>query len=293
MVFDRPLIRSRLSRALRDGHADFLTERAREDLVERLLPVQRDFRSILDFCSPRTDAAEAMAAARPDAALVRAAPVPDVVGRGAWLGVVADEEVNPFASERFDLIVSLLALQSVNDLPGALAQMRRSLKPDGLMLAALLGGQTLQELRAVLAEAESDILGGASPRVAPFSDLRDLGGLLQRAGFALPVTDLDRVTVRYGSMFGLFRDLRAMGLTNALVDRRRGSLGRPLLLRAAQIYAERFADADGRLRATFDIIWLSGWAPHESQQRPLKPGSAKVRLADALGVRETPLSDGI
>ena len=199
---------------------------------------------------------------------------------------MADEELSPFAPERFDLCVSALAQHSVNDLPGALTQVRRSLKPDGLFLGALLGGQTLQELRAVLAEAESEIRGGASPRVAPFSDVRDLGHLLQRAGFALPVTDLDRVTVRYGSMFTLVADLRAMGLTNALAHRDTRPLGRRMFLRAAQLYAERFADPDGRLRATFDIVWLSGWVPHESQQKPLKPGSAKMRLADALGAQE-------
>jgi hypothetical protein len=164
---------------------------------------------------------------------------------------------------------------------------RRCLKPDGLFLAALLGGQTLTELRSVLAEAEAELTGGASPRVAPFTDLRDLGHLLQRAGLALPVTDVDRMTVRYGTVFGLFRDLRVMGLTNALADRRRRSLGRQLTLRTAALYAERFADPDGRIRATFDIVWLSGWAPHESQQKPLKPGSAKMRLADALGAQET------
>jgi len=160
------------------------------------------------------------------------------------------------------------------------------LKPDGLLLAALLGGETLTELRQSFAEAESDIEGGVSPRVAPFVDLRDLGALLQRAGFALPVTDVDRVTVRYDSVFGLMHDLRRMGATNALIARRRTPLKRATLQRMAEIYAERFADDDGRVRATFEIVWLSGWAPHPDQQQPLKPGSAKARLADALGTRE-------
>lgn len=182
--------------------------------------------------------------------------------------------------------MSLLALQSVNDLPGALLQIRRALRPDGLLLACLFGGDTLTELRQSFAAAESELEGGASPRVAPFADVRSAGGLLQRAGYALPVVDLERVTVRYGGAFGLMGDLRAMGLTNALAERRRTPLRRATLMRTAAIYAERFADPDGRVRATFDMVWLSGWSPHESQQKPLKPGSAKARLADALGTAE-------
>src|SRR6202012_544789 len=179
------------------------------------------------------------------------------------------------------LVISALALQFVNDLPGALVQIRRALKPDGLFLAVLLGGETLTELRQAFAAAEAEIEGGVSPRVAPFADLRDIGGLLQRAGFALPVTDVDRVVVRYGNAFGLMQDLRRMGATNSLIERRKTPTRRATLVRMAEIYAERFADPDGRIRATFDIIWLSGWAPHESQQTPLAPGSARMRLADA------------
>jgi SAM-dependent methyltransferase len=200
--------------------------------------------------------------------------------------VAADEEALPFGDAVFDLVVSALSLQFVNDLPGALVQIRRALKPDSLFVAALIGGETLPELRQAFAAAESEIEGGVSPRVAPFADLRDLGALLQRAGFALPVTDVDRLTVRYDSVFALMHDLRRMGATNALVDRRRAPLKRATLMRMVQIYAERFADADGRLRATFEIVWLSGWAPHPSQQQPLRPGSAKTRLAEALGTRE-------
>jgi SAM-dependent methyltransferase len=195
--------------------------------------------------------------------------------------VVADEEALPFRAAVFDLVVSALSLQFVNDLPGALVQVRRVLKPDGLFVAALAGGATLTELRQSFAAAESEIEGGISPRVAPFADVRDLGALLQRAGFALPVTDVDRITARYDSAFALMHDLRRMGASNALIDRRRVPLRRAML-----IYAERFADADGRLRATFDIVWLAGWAPHPSQQQPLRPGSAQTRLADALGTRE-------
>ena len=192
----------------------------------------------------------------------------------------------PFGDGIFDLVVSALALQFVNDLPGTLVQIRRTLKPDGLFLAALIGGETLTELRQSFAAAESEVEGGVSPRVAPFADLRDLGALLQRAGFALPVTDIDRIIVRYDSAFALMHDLRRMGATNLLIDRRRVPLRRATLMRMAEIYSERFSDADGRVRATFEIVWLSGWAPHPSQQQPLRPGSAKARLADALGTRE-------
>jgi SAM-dependent methyltransferase len=195
---------------------------------------------------------------------------------------VADEEALPASPGAFALAVSLLALQGVNDLPGSLFQIRRALRSDGFFLACLLGGATLTELRQAFTAAEAEIEGGASPRVAPFAEVRDLGALLQRAGFALPVTDVDTAVVRYATPFGLLKDLRAMGLTSALRERRRTPLRRATLLRAMEIYAERFSDPDGRVRATFELVWLSGWAPHESQQQPLKPGSAKARLADAL-----------
>jgi SAM-dependent methyltransferase len=200
--------------------------------------------------------------------------------------VVADEEALPFAGASFDLVFSVLALQWVNDLPGTLVQIRRVLKPDGLLLAVIAGGETLGELRQSLAAAEAETDAGASPRVSPFVDVRTLGSLLQRAGLALPVTDIDRLTVRYASLAGLFRDLRAMGATNALIERRRAPLRRATLARANEIYAERFADADGHLRATFDLLWMSAWAPAASQPQPLKPGSAKTRLAEALHTKE-------
>jgi SAM-dependent methyltransferase len=188
--------------------------------------------------------------------------------------------------------VSMLALQFVDDLPGALAQIRRILRPDGLLLASLAGGATLAELRQALTAAEIEVEGGASPHVSPSLDLRDAGALLQRAGFTLPVTDSEILTVRYGDPFALIADLRAMGATNVLNDRLRRPMRRRTLERMVEIYGQRFADPDGRVRATFEIVWLSGWAPHESQQRPLRPGSATVRLADALGVPETRMRDG-
>ena len=285
-VFDRPLVRRRIGRALRGGFTTFLLERAAADLEERLSAVTRPFEQALDIGTPTSLAAEVVARGRGGVTVVRLGPAAPAELRPGILAAIGDEEALPIAAGSVDLAVSLLALQSVNDLPGALLQIRRALKPDGLLLACLFGGNTLTELRQSFAAAESELEGGASPRVAPFADLRARGGLLQRAGFALPGVDLETVTVRYGSVFSLMADLRAMGLANALVQRRRTPLRRATLLRMAAIYAERFADPDGRIRATFDMVWLSGWAPHESQQKPLRPGSAKARLADALGVTE-------
>jgi SAM-dependent methyltransferase len=286
VVFDRPLVRRRLRRALTAGYADFLLRRTAEELEERLAAVLREFPLALDLGTPTAAAAKRLIAGGRCGRVERMAPCP---GPGASL--VGDEEALPFRPESFDLAVSLLALQGVNDLPGALVQVRRALRPDGLFLGCLLGGATLTELRQAFAAAEAEVEGGLSPRVAPFADVRDIGGLLQRAGFALPVADVETVAVRYADPFGLFRDLRAMGLANALADRRRQPLRRATLLRAAQVYAERFADPDGRVRATFEVVWLSGWGPHESQQKPLRPGSAKARLADALGATEHGLGE--
>jgi SAM-dependent methyltransferase len=200
-------------------------------------------------------------------------------------GVVGDQEALPFAEGAFGLIVSTLSLHWANDIVGALIQARRALRPDGLLLASFFGGRTLTELRESLLVAESEVTGGASPRVAPFADVMDGANLLQRAGFALPVADTDVVTLRYREPLKLFADLRAMGETSALRARVR-PLTRDVIARAMAHYAERFADPDGKLRATFEIVTLTGWAPHESQQKPLAPGSAKTRLADALRVQE-------
>jgi SAM-dependent methyltransferase len=293
-VFDRLLLRARRRRALALGPATFLIDRVAGDLAERLGAVLRHFELAADLGSP-TGAMRAALAGRVGTLVVVDALAPDPGDRGrddddhAGPRLVADEEALAFADASLDLVVSALALQWVNDLPGTLVQIRRALKPDGLFLAALVGGDSLAELRESFAAAEDEIEGGASPRVAPFLDTREAGALLQRAGFALPVTDVDRLTVRYASPFGLMRDLRLMGATNALAERRRMPLRRATLLRMAELYAARFADADGRVRASFDVVWLSGWAPHASQQQPLQPGSATARLADALGAREIPL----
>ncbi len=210
------------------------------------------------------------------------APLADRFASLARIGLGPAGEVLPLHPGSLDLAVSALAFQFVNDLPGVLTQIRRALRPDGLLLAAMLGGDTLTELRQAFAAAEAECEGGVSPRVAPSADLRDVGQLLQRAGLALPVTDVDRVVVRYDNAFALMRDLRGMGATNILVERRRTPTRRATMLRMAQIYSERFADPDGRIRATFDIVWLSAWAPHESQQKPLRPGSAKASLEAAV-----------
>jgi SAM-dependent methyltransferase len=283
VIFDRSLLRARRARASALGPATFLLERAADDLAGRLSAVLRPFELAADLGTPGDTVRRGLVGR-----VTRIVAVDSDARHlaGAALAVVADEEALPFRDGSLDLVVSALSLQFVNDLPGTLVQIRRALKPDGLFLAAMIGGDSLVELREAFAQAEAEIEGGVSPRVVPFADLRDLGGLLQRAGFALPVTDVDRVTVRYATPVALMHDLRRMGAGNALIERRRKPLRRATLRRMLEVYAERFADTDGRLRATFEIVWLSGWAPHESQQQPLQPGSAKTRLADALRTQE-------
>jgi SAM-dependent methyltransferase len=308
IIFDRPRQRAQRARAAALGPSTFLIERVAEDLSDRLATVLRRFECALDLGTPTGAVRRALAASGKVGTIIAADALAGTpmscrrsrgsVGReertsksafDAQLVVAADEETLPFHDASLDLVVSALALQFVNDLPGTLIQIRRALKPDGLLLAALAGGDTLTELRQAFAAAEAEIEDGISPRVVPFSDVRDMGALLQRAGFALPVADVDRVTARYASPISLMHDLRRMGATNALLERSRRPLKRATLKRMTEIYTERFADRDGRIRATFEIVWLSGWAPHDSQQKPLAPGSARQRLADALGTKETPL----
>ncbi|HWZ07947.1 MAG TPA: methyltransferase domain-containing protein, partial [Bradyrhizobium sp.] len=271
-LFDRSLLRVRQNRALRGGAATFLLDRVAEDLGGRLNAVLREFSDVADVWTPGEILANALRK--------RFKSV-------THIGLQQSDERLALEPDSLDLVVSALAFQFVNDLPGVLAQIRRALRPDGLLLAAMIGGDTLTELRQAFAAAEAELEGGVSPRVAPFADLRDIGALMQRAGLALPVTDVDRVVIRYDSAFALMADLRRMGATNVLVERRRTPTRRATLLRMAQIYAERFADADGRIRATFEVIWLSGWAPHESQQKPLRPGSAKIGLEEAVKRRKS------
>lgn len=281
-TFEPALVRQRKRRAAA-GFRDnaFLHARVAADLADRLEAIPRRFERVLALGGGGLFSQELRQ--RPELAARIGAPIEADVASGA---VVLDPEALPFGEAVFDLIVSPLVLHSVNDVPGALIQMRRALKPDGLLLAAMFGGETLNELRLSLLEAEAELTGGASMRVAPFAGLQDAAGLLQRAGFALPAADRDIVTVRYGEPMRLLSDLRAMGETQALAARPPRGLSRRMLARTFEIYAARHADAEGRACATFEILTLTGWAPHESQQQPLKPGSAKARLADALGATE-------
>ncbi len=287
-LFDRALHRKRLDRAAPGfADADFLQRRVAEDIAERLAPIMRDFSLAVDLSARGGALRQALGdrvglliEADLSAAMLAGRPGPRVV---------LDEERLPFAPASLDLIVSTLGLHWTNDVVGALIQIRRALKPDGLFVGALLGGETLTELRQSLVSAEVELLGGAGQRVSPFADMRDAAGLLQRAGYALPVADLDRVSVTYAHPLRLMADLRQMGETGVLAERHPRALTRALLARTAEIYQERFGDAEGRVPATFEIVTLTGWAPHESQQQPLRPGSARMRLADALGTTEHPL----
>ncbi|AZO45518.1 methyltransferase domain-containing protein [Mesorhizobium sp. M7D.F.Ca.US.005.01.1.1] len=263
-----------------DG-ADFLMRRTAEDLADRLGAVERRFgKAAVLFC--QTPAAAEMLAESGKVADIVRVETDTAFLSGGGAGLIAPLETVPFEPESLDLVVSLLSLQAMNDIPGMLIQIRRALRPDGLFLGAFAGAGTLFELRESLLAAETELYGGASPRVTPFTDVRDAGALLQRAGLALPVADVETVTVRYASLFNLMADLRAMGETSALTDRSRRPGSRKLFARAAEIYAERFSDPDGRVRASFSIVWMSGWAPDASQQKPLKPGSAKVSLKAIL-----------
>ena len=265
-LFDFRIAKLRQARARRLAGDDFLAREAGEGLAARLAAVTRKF------------------------------------PRGLWIGDAVRPELKPYADDwtladfgeeevlttesgAFDLALSVFSLQAINDLPGALVQIRRALKPDGLFVAVLFGANTLSELRESFAHAESETMGGVSPRVSPFGDVRDLGGLLQRAGFALPVADVERTLVRYGDFAGLARDLRIHGQTNAMAERQKRFLSRRTLAALLAHYAA-YHSAEGKLSATFEIIYLTGWSPHDSQQKPLAPGSAKARLSDALGAEE-------
>ena len=290
--FDTALIRRRRTRAA-GGFAgfSFLKERVAAELAERLLDANRSFALGLDIGSHRGEVAGPLLATGRLETLLHADSAEGFARTAPRPSLVMDEERLAVADGSLDFATSALALHRVNDLPGALIQIRRALRPDGLFLGALFGGETLTELRTALGEAEAEMEGGMSPRVFPFADARDLGALMQRAGFALPVVDADRHTVTYATPFALMRDLRGMGETNALAERRRVPLRRATLMRMAEIYAARFSDPSGRVRATFQVIYLAGWRPHESQQKPLRPGSAAARLADALNTVERPAGE--
>jgi SAM-dependent methyltransferase len=287
MIFDQARIAANRHRALlrHDPKATFLLDIAAEELGERLAVVERTFDHAVELHGATGAAARAAIATGKIEQLTRV-EAEQAYARPEEAFIEAGLEEVPLEPQSANLVLAPLSLHLTNDTPGVFIQIRRALKADGLFLAAIPGAGTLQELRDVLLATEIELTGGGSPRVIPFADVRDVGGLMQRAGFALPVIDAETYTVRYDSIFPLMKDLRAMGMTNPLVARSRKPLTRTFFLRAAEIYAERYADADGRIRATFSIIYVSGWAPHESQQKPLRPGSAKVRLADALKVEE-------
>ena len=293
IIFDRAAVRRHRERAaLFPADTRFLHRAVQERLADRLNDVRHRFARVLDLGAGDGGLADLLALA---------GQTPDIVSfdpswrfaRRHGMGLVGETEALPFRAASFDLVVSALGLHWTNDLPGALLQLRHILKPDGLLLATLFGGRTLWELQEVMMQAELDVSGGAAPRVSPFADVPDCGALLQRAGLALPVVDSETLTVTYPHLFALMKDLRAMGETNAQVARQRGGSPRALFLRAAELYRERFGDADGRIPATFQLINLTGWAPAASQQQPLKRGSAIARLADALGTEERPAGDAV
>jgi NADH dehydrogenase [ubiquinone] 1 alpha subcomplex assembly factor 5 len=291
-IFDRALLIRRRDRMAAGAQAhEFLLARVADDLIERLATVQRRFPVALDLGAYHGMIGRRLRQVPGVEIVVDAEPSARLLAQCDGLRVQAGEEGLPFRDQSLDLVVSGLSLQLVNDLPGALVQIRRALRPDGLFLAALLGGSTLTELRNALLAAEEELEGGASPRVAPFADVQDLGALLQRAHFALPVVDADTVKVTYPDALALMHEVRAMGAANALRARRRSPLRRATLMRALALYKERFGLPNGRVPATFEIITLTAWAPHASQQQPLQPGTAKVRLADALGTVELPAGD--
>ncbi len=285
-IFDTALDRLRKRRIAGDyQNHRFLVERCAADLCERLEAVNKQFPVSVNLTSHQSVFSVQMPL--PESALfAEADSVPSMLGGMAQHRLILDQEVVPFAVESVDLFISILSFHHLNDLPGTLIQLRRALRPDGLLLATMFGSQTLSELREALAQAEIDETGGMSPRVSPFVDVRDAGGLLQRAGYALPVVDSDIVTVTYRSLAGLMRDLRGMGQTNILSERSNRPLTRLMLSRCEQIYRDKHATENGKLKATFEVLYLTGWAPHESQQKPMRPGTAKARLADALRTKE-------
>ncbi|CDN46588.1 class I SAM-dependent methyltransferase [Neorhizobium galegae] len=288
ILFDEQLVSARRRRAVTaqdDNAAAFLLDIAGRELADRLAVVERRFETAVELHGGTGIAArEALATGK--IGTIRRVEADAAFARPGDTFTAAPLEDVPLEPDSVNLVLSPLSLHLVNDMPGTLIRIRRALKPDGLFLAAIPGSGTLQEMRDVLLSAEAELTGGASPRVIPFADVRDVGALLQRAGFSLPVVDAETYTVRYDSLFPLMRDLRAMGMTNPLAGRSRVPVTRRFFVRAAELYAERYSDPDGRIRATFSIIYASGWAPHESQQKPLKPGSAKMRLADALNSRD-------
>jgi SAM-dependent methyltransferase len=291
-IFDRRLLRARRGRfAAGFAEHEFLIAHVATELAERIAAVLREFPQALDLGAHHGLVGRRVADLPNVGSMVYADSTFELAVHCPRPSLVCDEDLLPFRERSFNLIVSGLALHRVNDIPGALIQIRRSLVPDGLFMAAALGARSLIELRTALLEAETEMQGGASPHIAPFADVREYGALLQRAGFALPVTDAEIVTVTYTSLLDLMRELRAMGGGNVLQSRRKTPLARGTLERAEQIYRARHGVEGGKLGASFEIVYLCGWAPDASQQKPLAPGSARTRLADALRTTELPAGD--
>lgn len=288
-IFDRAMLRRRRAKSSRSGpECFFLHDRTAGQLRDRLKDIKRNFCNVI--YSGLRGSQDSVQAIKDDTgaafcvSLDNNVPLVKTARTGA--GVVADEDFLPFKEQHFDLFISNLSLHAVNDLPGALIQIRRLLKPDGLFLGAVFGGETLYELRQVIQKSEMHIRGGLSPRIHPVAEKQDMAALLQRAGLNLPVVDSDLLTVTYPDFKSLIRDVRDMGEGNALIERNKNYPGRDLFDHAARLYEEQFKDRDGRLQASFEVIYLIGWAAHESQQKPLRPGSAEKRLADALETKE-------
>lgn len=295
-VFDRMTVRRRRDRAAATAEDyDFLFSAGAAFLADRLRDIKRDFPTVLELGCRTGTTARAIRGLNGIETIIGTDLSPAMAqradGNGPDCVVAADEELLPFAPSSFDMVISNLSMHWINDLPGAMIQAQQALKPDGVFLSAFLGGETLHELRRCMMDAEIGITGGVSPRVSPMADLPDAAGLLQRAGFALPVVDSETLHVSYENVFGLMRDLRGMGESNTIINRSRIPLRRDVLMETARLYAERFSDDEGRITATFQIIFMIGWRPHESQQQPLRPGSAKNRLAEVLGTTE--ISTGV
>ncbi|MEP1441680.1 MAG: methyltransferase domain-containing protein [Hyphomicrobiales bacterium] len=279
-IIDKVALRRNRERArfIAKPDADFLVRYAADDLALRLSTITKPLTKIADLNNAGSAIFDVLQNSGPDTDIIQTKSPTFAIPNAA----VCDDDIVPFTNSSFDLIASVLNLQFVDDLPGTLIQIRRALRPDGLFLGMIMGGSTLQELRQSFLMAEAELTGGASARVLPFIDVKDAGHLLQRAGFALPVTDTEHLTVRYDHPTDLMRDLRAMGATNCVTGRSRNFLRQDVFNSACEQYVKNYSDADGRIRATFEIISMSGWAPHENQQKPLKPGSAKISLKDVL-----------
>ena len=284
-LFDKILRRNHLARAAA-RRPPFFAQAMAAEIESRLNLILRDFKTTLIFGPASGEVRARLAQLSCLGRILAAAPAPETD-----IDLVFDDEAVPLAPESLNCVISLFSLNSVNDVPGSLAQLRSALKPDGLFLGCLFAGRTLSELRDAWLSAETDITGGASLRIAPFADLRDIGSLMQRAGFALPAVDLDVTTVRYKDALALMREIKALGFQHALKERSRRPVSASLLARAAALYDERYRDADGRIRTTVETAWVIGWAPHASQQQPLRPGTAKARLADALQTKEVKLEN--